>query len=98
MALWQEPKKPSRVEGSCMKRAVVPHLGDFDELPNSAMVRVPLVAAHFSISPSTVWRWSSIGRLPPPIRVGGVALWNVGELRKWVTTALADGDGEPRSS
>lgn len=80
-----------------MKRAVVPELGDFDQLPDSAMVRVPLVAALLSISPSTVWRWSSIGRLPPPIRVGGVALWNVGELRRWVTAALQDGSAESRS-
>jgi predicted DNA-binding transcriptional regulator AlpA len=53
----------------------------FDELPNSALVRLPAVQALFSISAPTVWRWSKSGELPPPVRVGGVTCWRVGDLR-----------------
>lgn len=53
----------------------------FDELPRSASVRLPVVAALFSISRATVWRWCKSGDLPRPIRINGVTFWNVGELR-----------------
>lgn len=55
----------------------------FDQLPDSAYVRLPVVAALLGISPMTVWRWSRSGRLPRPKKVGPkVTAWNVGELRK----------------
>ena len=38
--------------------------------------------ALLSVSDSTVWRWCRAGKLPPPAYLGGVALWNVGELRE----------------
>lgn len=56
-------------------------LRDFDRLPASAKVRLPVVAALFSISRATVWRWCNLGLLPKPIHKGGVTSWNVGELR-----------------
>jgi predicted DNA-binding transcriptional regulator AlpA len=53
----------------------------FDELPRSANVRLPVVAALFAISRATVWRWCKRGDLPKPVRINGVTFWNVGELR-----------------
>ena len=58
-----------------------------DKLPDSAGARVPVVAALFSVSTPTVWRWSRDGKLPAPMKRGGVTLWNVGALRR----CLADG-------
>jgi predicted DNA-binding transcriptional regulator AlpA len=55
---------------------------EFDELPASALVRLPVVCALFSISAATVWRWCNSGHLPKPTRIGGVTFWNVGRLRK----------------
>lgn len=54
---------------------------NFDSLPSSAGVRLPVVSALFAISPATVWRWCKSGHLPQPTRIGRVTLWNVGELR-----------------
>lgn len=54
---------------------------NFDSLPSSAGVRLPVVVALFGISPATVWRWCKSGYLPQPTRIGRVTLWNVGELR-----------------
>jgi predicted DNA-binding transcriptional regulator AlpA len=56
----------------------------FDELPASAHVRLPVVAALFGISPATVWRWVHGGTLPQPHRINGVTVWNVGALRQAV--------------
>jgi predicted DNA-binding transcriptional regulator AlpA len=56
-------------------------LREFDRLPDSAKVRLPVVAALFSISAATVWRWTHAGLLPQPTQKGGVTAWNVGELR-----------------
>lgn len=56
-------------------------LRDFDHLPDSAYVRLPVVTALLAVSPATVWRWTREGRLPRPTRISGVTLWNAGELR-----------------
>lgn len=61
-------------------------LRGFDDLPASAQVRLPVVAALFAISPATVWRWVHGGTLPQPHRINGVTVWNVGALRQ----ALSD--------
>ena len=63
-------------------------LQHFDKLPDSACARVPVVAALFSISVPTAWRWARAGRLPTPTKRGGVTTFNVGALRR----AMAQSD------
>lgn len=65
-------------------------LQTFDELPNAAHVRLPIVAALFSVSAATVWRWCKAGHLPKPTRIGGVALWNVGTLRAFLASSAVE--------
>jgi predicted DNA-binding transcriptional regulator AlpA len=62
-------------------------LAQFDHLPDAAHVRLPVVAALHGISTVTVWRWAKEGRLPAPIRKGGVTSWNVGALRRTMAEA-----------
>lgn len=58
-------------------------LRNFDDLPDSANVRLPVVAALFACSSVTVWRRVKAGTLPAPRKLGErVTAWNVGELRK----------------
>lgn len=64
-----------------MKQNHTAALSGFDTLPESAGARLPVVAALFGVSNPTVWRWSRKGIIPAPTKRGGVALWNVGELR-----------------
>lgn len=55
----------------------------FDELPDSANVRIKVVMGLLSCSDPTVWRMSKNGRLPKPRKLSSrVTAWNVGELRK----------------
>ena len=57
-------------------------LASFDALPNSAHVRMPVVAALFACSPATVWRAVKANRIPAPHRLAmRVTAWQVGELR-----------------
>lgn len=58
-------------------------LANFDQLPDSAFVRLPVVAALNGISAPTVWRWVKAGRLPQPSKRGpNTTAWNVGALRQ----------------
>lgn len=57
-------------------------LAQFDQLPDSAHVRLPIVAALHGISAPTVWRWVKSGRLPQPVRFSGrVTAWRVQDVR-----------------
>jgi predicted DNA-binding transcriptional regulator AlpA len=72
-----------------MKRIGANALVDFDELPDSAFVRMPVMTALFAVSKASIWRWTRDGRLPSPTRISGVTLWNVGELRIAMRAARA---------
>jgi predicted DNA-binding transcriptional regulator AlpA len=58
-------------------------LRHFDDLPNTAFVRAPVVLALLSISDQTLARRVKDGRLPAPMKLSvRVVAWNVGELRR----------------
>ena len=63
-------------------------LRNFDQLPDSANVRLPVVKAIYACSAATVWRRVKSGGIPQPKKFGEkLTAWNVGELRR----ALAQG-------
>jgi predicted DNA-binding transcriptional regulator AlpA len=52
-------------------------------IPDSALryVRVRRLAAMLDVSTTTVWRWTSAGRLPKPHRLGpSTTAWRLDEL------------------
>lgn len=67
-------------------------LRHFDDLPDSACVRLPVVRAlHGGVSRSTIWRMVRLGRLPAPRKPSPrIALWRVGELRDALGLRRAD--------
>lgn len=58
----------------------------FDELPDSAYVRIEVVMLLFACSKATVWRWVKLSILPPPVKRGRISAWQVGSLRNLLTT------------
>ncbi len=63
-------------------------LRQFDDLPDSAHVRQPVVEALFAISSATVWRRVHAGLLPAPVKLSErVTTWNVGALRRVLAQA-----------
>ena len=56
---------------------------NFDSLPNTANVRLPVVLMLYGCSATTVWRGIKAGRIPKPRKLSPrITCWNVGELRK----------------
>ena len=76
-----ETVKGSMTSKQSEAQPVHPALQHFDKLPDSATARAPVVAALFSVSIPTVWRWTRDKRLPAPTKRGGVTTWSVGALR-----------------
>ena len=57
-------------------------LQNFDDLPDSAYVRLPVVQALFACSSASAWRGVKAGRIPVPKKLSpNITAWNVGELR-----------------
>ena len=57
-------------------------LKNFDNLPDSANVRLPVVCGLFGCSQATVWRQVRAGRIPKPQKLTPrTSSWNVGKLR-----------------
>ena len=57
-------------------------LKNFDQLPDSAHVRQPVVEVLYACSSATVWRRVKSGLIPEPKSLGPrISGWNVGELR-----------------
>ena len=64
---------------------------DFENLPDSAMVRAAQLIGNKSsmglipIGNSTFYRYVQQGKFPKPTKLSnGVAVWTVGEVRKWL--------------
>lgn len=84
------PKPKMTAAPSIPTATAAPALTQFDNLPESAHVRLPVVAALHGIGPATVWRWVKAGRLPAPVKLGpNTTAWRVGELRR-VMAATAE--------
>ena len=67
-------------------------LADFDTLPDSAHVRLPVVQALYACSDETVRRRVKSGNMPAPKKLGPrLTAWNVGELRQNLAQLQAAG-------
>ncbi len=63
--------------------AIPDALKNFDSLPDSANVRLPVVAALYGCSPATIFRRVKSGHIPAPRKISErVTAWNVGALRR----------------
>lgn len=63
----------------------------FDELPDSAMLRLSSIATDrgkvglLPISPASVWRKVKNGTFPAPLKLGTrTTVWKVADLRRWM--------------
>lgn len=68
---------------SIVTKADTEAFASFDRLPDAAYVRVGVVAALYSVTTVSIWRWSNDGLIPKPRKIGPqVTAWNVGQLRE----------------
>ena len=61
---------------------------DISALPDSARVRLPVLAQNLAVSKSTVRRWVQAGLLPKPARLGRVITWKAGDLKKLLASEV----------
>ncbi|WP_429183257.1 helix-turn-helix transcriptional regulator [Aeromonas rivipollensis] len=55
------------------------------ELPREGFVRVGTLAKVLGISVVTVWRWSSSGKLPKPVKLSErITAWRAEDIRDWI--------------
>ncbi|MDZ4212626.1 MAG: AlpA family phage regulatory protein [Methylotenera sp.] len=57
-------------------------LADFDQIPNSAYIRLPIVMRLYCVSAATIWRGVKNGTIPKPCKLTErTTAWNVGLVR-----------------
>lgn len=75
--------KPIRAADTDQAPAIPVELIYFDQLPDSAHVRLPVVTGLLGCSSSAVWRNVKQSNLPAPIKLTpNITAWNVGALRR----------------
>jgi predicted DNA-binding transcriptional regulator AlpA len=56
---------------------------NFDELPDTARIKIATVLAVTSVSHATIYRWMALGKFPKPHKIGNSQnMWSVGEVRR----------------
>lgn len=57
-------------------------LASFDQTPNSAYIRLPIVMCLYGVSAATIWRGVKKGTMPKPVKLTErTTAWNVGLVR-----------------
>jgi predicted DNA-binding transcriptional regulator AlpA len=57
-------------------------LANFDQLPNSAYIRLPVLKGLYGISSASCWRGVKNGTIPKPVKLTErTTAWNVGLVR-----------------
>ena len=65
---------------------------NFDQLPDSAFVRLPVLEKLYACSAATIWRRVADRRIPKPRKLSyRVTAWNVGQLRAALDSLLSEG-------
>jgi len=48
------------------------------------------IADDFNCSTSTIWRWVADGKFPKPFKIGGLTIWDDGEIDSMIDSAKRD--------
>ena len=76
--------------GRVTPSALPAELVHFDELPDSAHVRLPVVRGLYGCSESAIWRNCKAGHIPQPVKLAErITAWNVGTLRAALNRGVA---------
>lgn len=64
-------------------KTINPALCQFDQMPNSAYIRLPVVMSLYGVSAATIWRGVKNGTIPKPSKLTErTTAWNVGLVRQ----------------
>jgi predicted DNA-binding transcriptional regulator AlpA len=67
---------------SALNKTIPEGLANFDQLPNSAFIRLPVLMGLYGISSASCWRGVKNGSIPRPSKLTErTTAWNVGLVR-----------------
>lgn len=65
-----------------LTQAIPEALAQFDNLPSSAYIRLPVMTGLYGVSAATIWRNCSKGLISSPVKLSvRCTAWNVGLVR-----------------
>ena len=67
-----------------LKETVCPSLRDFEQYPNCAYVRLPVVKGLLGVSSATVWRMVKSNKIKTYKLTARTTTFNVGEIRSLI--------------
>jgi predicted DNA-binding transcriptional regulator AlpA len=66
-----------------LTQAIPTALSQFDQMPNSAFIRLPVVMSLYGVSAATIWRGVKNLTIPKPVKLTErCTAWNVGLIRE----------------
>ena len=64
-------------------KTIDPHLQNFDHLPDSAYIRLPVMIGLFGVSAASIWRGVKNQSIPTPVKLTErTTAWNVRLVRE----------------
>ena len=65
-----------------LTKAIPTALSQFDQMPNSAYIRLPVIMSLYGVSAATIWRGVKNSTIPKPAKLSErCTAWNVGLVR-----------------
>jgi len=65
-----------------LTRNIPPALVNFDSMPDSAFIRLPVMQFLYGVSSASIWRGVKNGTVPKPVKLTErTTAWNVGQVR-----------------
>jgi predicted DNA-binding transcriptional regulator AlpA len=65
-----------------LNQPIPSELAHFDQLPDSAYIRLPIIKALYGVSSATIWRGVKNKTIPKPSKLTErTTAWNVGQVR-----------------
>jgi len=69
-----------------LKPAIPEALENFDKLPDSAYIRLPVMKGLFGVSAASIWRGCKNGTIPKPVKLTErTTAWSVKSVRALLT-------------
>lgn len=67
--------------------------GDGEIFHEPLLISVDELAMILKISPRTVWRLLSAGKMIEPVRIGGAVRWRFAEVKNWIEQGCPPASG-----
>ena len=66
------------------------------EAPTEKLAPIVIGVEEFAqlmgVTPRTIWRWDSTGKVPEPVRPGGAVRWRLADIKKWIDAGCPERD------